>query len=122
MNLYKRMKVFYHRNEKVLVSVMYSLVIALSLFAILDPETFLRVFLQHNSYSSDVTSDAADDLDPYRAVYFRFTTTERILPNLRAVKLPFAPTHHYCAEIFEKSARNFSYSEFYLEHMATFQK
>ena len=121
MNLYKRMKVFYHRNEKVLVSVMYSIVIALSLFAILDPETFLRVFLQNNSPSSDVTSDNSDDLDPYRAVYFRFTTTERILPNLRAVKLPFAPTHHYCDEIFEKSARNFSYSEFYLEHMDAYK-
>ena len=131
MNCYKKVSVFFLRNEKPLSYVLYGALFGLCLFAIYDPGTFIHVFMPGFLGQSDATPTkrqpgartalSAEELEQYLPIYFRFTTTPRVLPHLRAVDIPFVPTEHVCDDMFERARHNFSYSEFYWEHMDAYK-
>ena len=116
----RKFSIWTQRYQKSITAVFYGIIILLSLYAIYDPVSFFEFFLPGSSVDGSVQEDPSKS-DEFQ-LFFRFTTTPRIIPPLRMVKLPFAPNmKHSCEDIFHKSGRNFTYSEFYWEHMDAFK-
>lgn len=116
----KKLQIFVQRNQKTLSVCLYSVLLSFSLYAIYDPAAvihflFPRTFVTDEDYNSN-----ANGVD--LPLFFRFTTTPRVIPSLRMMNLPFVPKEtHKCEEFFYKAGRNFSYAEFYWEHMDAYK-
>ena len=134
----RKLFVLYRRNEKTLSCILYVFLLILSFYAMYDPVSFMSWIFSAPNTQAKGKAPKSNDVNPkrpiengglsdserekYLQIYYKYTTTKRTPSELRYINIPFIPKNqHKCDDIFEQSDANFSYSEFYLDHMDAYK-